>query len=109
MRDRFERLCRRIAHSAICLERLTIDVGGQVDYRFKQPFRDGATHVLFSSEDFIARLATLVPKPGCNLTHYHGVFAPISEFRRHVVPDSGKHRRRKRKMPSCRDDGSNPS
>ena len=57
-------------------------------------------------EDFIARLAALVPKPGCNLTRYHGVFAPNSAFRRAVVPGAGKHRSHKGKTASCRDDGS---
>jgi len=28
--------------------------------------------------DFIARLATLVPKPRVNLTRFHGVFTPNS-------------------------------
>ncbi len=31
--------------------------------------------------DFIARLATLVPKPRVNVTRFHGVFAPNSRYR----------------------------
>ena len=109
-RDRLERLCRYITRPAICLDRLSTDSAGQVVYRLKHPFRDGAPHVLFSPEDFIARLAALVPKPGSNLTRYHGVFAPNSAFRRAVVPDAGKHRRRKGKgnAASCQDGGSKP-
>jgi len=42
-------------------------------YRSKQPFRDGSTHVLLEPLDFIARLAALVPRPGLNLTRFHGV------------------------------------
>lgn len=37
-------------------------------------------------EDFIARLAALVPKPRAHLTRYHGVFAPASPDRVRVVP-----------------------
>mgnify|MGYP006445222873 CR=1 FL=1 len=96
------------AGPAICLDRLSTNSAGQVVYRLKQPFRDGTTHVLFSPEEFIARLAALVPRPGFNLTRYHGVFAPSSPFRRHVVPDSGKHRRRRVKAPSCGDDAQPP-
>ena len=96
------------ARPAICLERLAINSSGQVVYRLKQPFRDGTTHVLFSPEDFIARLAALVPKPGCNLTRYHGVFAPNSAFGRAVVPDARKHRRGQGKAASCRDEGAKP-
>ena len=65
-------------------------------------------HVLFSPEDFIARLAALVPRPECNLTRYHDVFAPNSAFRRAVVPDARKHHRGQVKAASCRDDGSKP-
>jgi len=52
----------------------------------KNPFRDGTAHILFSPEDFIARLAALVPRPRVNLTHYHGVFAPSSPVRRAIIP-----------------------
>ena len=96
------------AGPAICLEQLSVNSSGQVVYRLKQPFRDGTTHVLFSPEDFIARLAALVPRPGCNLTRYHGVFAPNSALRRAMVPDAGKHRRRKGNAASCRGDGAKP-
>jgi hypothetical protein len=37
-------------------------------------------------EDFIARLAALVPKPRAHLTRYLGVFAPASPDRTRVVP-----------------------
>ena len=50
------------------------------------PYRDGITHVIFEPEDFIARLAALVPKPRAHLTRYHGVFAPASPDRAQVVP-----------------------
>jgi hypothetical protein len=36
----------------------------------KTPYRDGSTHVIFEPEDFIARLAALVPKPRAHLTPY---------------------------------------
>ena len=31
-------------------------------YKFKQPFRDGSTHVVLDPLDLIARLAALVPR-----------------------------------------------
>jgi hypothetical protein len=67
-RDRLERLCRYITRPALCLDRLSINAAGQVVYQLKNPFRDGTTHVLFSPQDFIARLAALVPRPRINLT-----------------------------------------
>ena len=35
----------------------------------------------FEPEDFVARLAALVPPPGARLTRYHGVLAPASVLR----------------------------
>jgi len=42
--------------------------------------------VIFEAEDFIARLAALVPKPRAHLTRYHGLFAPASPDRARIVP-----------------------
>ena len=41
-----------------CLERLSTNTAGKVIYELKHPFRDGTTHILFSPEDFMARLAS---------------------------------------------------
>ena len=69
-------------------------------YELKNPYRDGTTHVLFSPEDFIARLAALVPRPRINLTRYHGVFAPSSPMRRAIVPTPANARRRRKRKDS---------
>ncbi len=94
-RDRLERLCRYITRPALCLDRLSVNTTGQVVYQLKNPSRDGTTHVLFSPADFIARLAALVPRPRAHLTRYHGVFAPSSPLRPHIVPAADKPRRPK--------------
>jgi hypothetical protein len=52
----------------------------------KTPYRDRTTHIIFEPEDFVARLAALVPKPHAHLIRYHGVFAPASPDRARVVP-----------------------
>ena len=65
---------------------VAVTQGGHVRYTLKTPYRDGTTHVIFEPEDFIARLAALVPKPRAHLTRYHGVFAPASPDRAQVVP-----------------------
>jgi hypothetical protein len=39
-----------------------------------------------SAVGFVARLAALIPKPGINLTRYHGVLAPNHRFRGLVTP-----------------------
>ena len=71
-RDKLEKLCRTITRPAIANKRLSMNERGQVIVRFKQPFRDGTTHVVLDPLDFIARLAALAPRPRLNLTRFHG-------------------------------------
>ena len=85
-RPKLERLCRYITRPPIATKRLSVDAQGRVVYRYKQPFRDGSTHVVLEPLDFIARLAALVPRPRLNLTRFHGVFAPNFKHRQRIVP-----------------------
>jgi hypothetical protein len=85
-RDKIEHLARYVSRPPVATERLSLTEGGQVRCALKTPYRDGTTHVIFEPEDFIARLAALVPKPRAHLTRYHGVFAPASPDRARVVP-----------------------
>ena len=85
-RDKLERLARYVARPPVAAGRLALTGSGHVRYTLKTPYRDGTTHVIFEPEDFIARLAALVPKPRAHLTRYHGVFAPASPDRSRVVP-----------------------
>jgi hypothetical protein len=83
-----ERLCRYITRPPIATKRLSVDDRGRVVYQYKNPFRDGSTHVVLEPLDFmyrmygmpraqggagaaIARLAALVPRPRCNVTRFH--------------------------------------
>ncbi len=45
-RSRLERLCRFITRPPIATKRLSVDSRGRVVYQYKQPFRDGSTHVV---------------------------------------------------------------
>jgi hypothetical protein len=85
-RDKIEHLARYVSRPPIATERLALTDSGLVHYALKTPYRDGTTHVIFEPEDFIARLAALVPKPRAHLTRYHGVFAPASPDRARIVP-----------------------
>ena len=85
-RDKLEHLARYVSRPPVATERVALTDHGQVRYTLKTPHRDGTTHVIFEPEDFIARLAALVPKPRAHLTRYHGVFAPASPDRARVVP-----------------------
>jgi hypothetical protein len=85
-RDKLEHLARYVSRPPVATERLSLTESGHVRYVLKTPYRDGTTHVIFEPEDFIARLAALVPKPRAHLTRYHGVFAPASRDRARIVP-----------------------
>jgi hypothetical protein len=85
-RKKLERLCRYIARPAVSEKRLSLTASGNVRYQLKTPYRDGTTHVIFEPLDFIARLAALVPRPRVNLTRFHGVFAPNSQYRARLTP-----------------------
>ncbi len=75
-----------MARPPIAEERLSVDGDGLVVYELKHSFSDGTTHVLFEPNDFIARLAALVPRPRAHLVRYHGLFAPNARHRHLIVP-----------------------
>ena len=85
-RDKLERLCRYISRPAVSEKRLSLTSTGNIRYQLKTPYSDGTTHVIFDPLDFIAKLASLVPKPKVYLTRFHGVFAPNSKHRTLVTP-----------------------
>jgi Putative transposase len=70
-RDELEHLARYVARPPIATERLLLTERGLVRLALKTPYRDGTTHVMFEPDDFMARLAALVPKPRAHLTRYH--------------------------------------
>lgn len=71
-RKKLERLCRYITRPAIAARRLSLANNGNVVIALKTPYEDGTTHVVLSPMEFIGRLAVLVPRPGVNLTRFHG-------------------------------------
>src|SRR5487761_2276809 len=83
-RGKLERLCRYISRPAVATQRLSLTAQGEIRYALKTPYRDGTTHVVFEPEDFILRLAALVPSPRVNLTRFHGVLAPHHRLRARI-------------------------
>jgi len=84
-RAKLDRVCRYMARGPIAQERLSLEGDGLVVLELKRAFTDGTTHVLFEPEDFIARLAALVPRPRAHLVRYHGLFAPNARERAGIV------------------------
>lgn len=84
-RDGLERLCRYVLRPAVSLGRLGEDAEGRVVVTLRHPWRDGTEALRYTPEEFVGRLAALVPPKGQHLVRYHGVLAPASRLRRRVV------------------------
>jgi len=85
-RMRLERLIRYAARPAVATERLTAMPDGRLLYRLKRPWRDGTSAVIFELQDFMSKLAVLVPAPRAHLTRYHGVLGPAAVWRPLIIP-----------------------
>ncbi len=59
---------------------------GLLIYKLKKAYRNGTEYLLFSPEEFLEKLAALVPLPRVHLTRFHGVFAPHSKLRKNILP-----------------------
>ena len=77
-RQALEQLCRTITRPAIANERLKRNRTGQVVLQLKSAYQDGTTHIVMSPllspvrEEFLQRLAALVPRPRLHLIRFHG-------------------------------------
>lgn len=89
-RDKLERLCRYISRPAVSEHRLSLTPQSNIRYELKTPYRNGTTHVIFDPLDFISKLAALVPIPRVNLTRFHGILAPNSQYRKDIIPRQKK-------------------
>lgn len=85
-RDRLEHLCRYVARPAIAMDRLHQRPDGLLIYKLKKAYNDGTEYLLFSPEEFLEKLAALVPIPRVHLIRFHGCLAPHSKIRAKVVP-----------------------
>ena len=85
-RKQLERLYRYITRPALANEPLSRNGKGQVVLRLKIPYRDGTTHIVMHAQEFMQRLAALVPRPHLHLIRFHGVLAPNAKLRAAVIP-----------------------
>jgi len=83
-REKLATLCRYILRGPLARERVNQIGGGKVSVRFKRPWSSGATHVVYTEEEFIEKLVALVPPRRANLVRYHGVFAPNARLRERI-------------------------
>jgi hypothetical protein len=87
-RKRLEILVRYLARPPIANERLSELPDGRLALKFKQVWRDGSTHVVFTPHELIEKLIPLIPRPRAHLVRYHGILGPAAEDRDKVVPRS---------------------
>jgi hypothetical protein len=85
-RDGLEYLCRYLARPPIANDRLQELPDGRLALRFKQAWRDGTTHIVFTPHELIEKLIPLIPRPRCHLVRYHGILGPAAKDRHKVVP-----------------------
>ena len=81
-----EHLCRYLARPPIANDRLQELPDGRLALRFKQVWRDGTTHIVFTPQELIEKLIPLIPRPRCHLVRYHGILGPAAKDRAKVVP-----------------------
>ena len=66
-RDRLYKLIEYIARGPISNKRLEITKLGFVKLELKTPWSNGTTHLLFTKEEFLEKLAALIPPPQTHL------------------------------------------
>jgi hypothetical protein len=84
-REGLERLCRYGARPPFSLERLSILPDGRVAYLLRKPRKNGATHLVMTPVQCLARIAAIIPPPRFPLLRFAGVLAPSSSWRSAVV------------------------
>ena len=98
-RAALEKLCKYICRPAIAKHRIELLDDGQVRVWLKSPWADGTVAKVMSGEDFVVRMAAIIPMPRCPVLRYHGVFGPNAALRASIVPGGArvpKHRTGKR-------------
>lgn len=87
-RKGLERLCRYILRPPIANDRLSRLSNGKISLKLKRPWSDGTTHIIFTDEELMEKLISLIFPPRFNRIRYHGVFAPRSNLRDKIIPQS---------------------
>ena len=95
-RSALEHLIRYMARPAVASQRLSLLPDGRVSYRLRRTWNDGTHTLVFEPQEFIEKLAALVPPPRAHLVSYHGVFGPNAVWQSEIVPRQTTTRRSKR-------------
>ncbi len=96
------RLIRYVGRPPLANDRLQKLDDGRVMVRFKRPWNDGTSAVIFDGVTLLERLAALVPQPRSHRVVYTGVFASAAAWRSEVVPEPPAEAERRALHPPCR-------
>jgi hypothetical protein len=88
-RKRLEVLVKYLARPPIAHDRLSKLPDGRLALQFKQPWKDGTTHVVFTAQELIEKLIPLIPRPRSHVIRYHGILGPAAKDRHKIVSGSG--------------------
>lgn len=98
-------MCRYLLRPPLSKARLNQNSDGTVVLEMKRTWSDGTRYVLFSPEEFVEKLAALIPPPFANQTLYFGVLAPNAAWRADIIPkpeEKKKEHRMKRLLSERR-------
>ena len=85
-RERLEHLCRYLLRPPLADRRLRLLPGDTIALELKTPWKGGTSWVSMSTDTFLERLCSLVPRTGTHQVLYRGVLAAHSQRRARVVP-----------------------
>ncbi len=83
-REKMSILFRYISRGPLAKGRVEALSDEKILLKFKKPWSNGATHVVYTNLEFIEKLIALVPPQRAHLVRYHGVFAPSSSWRKEI-------------------------
>ncbi len=85
-----ERLLRYCARPIFASERLSwIKPGEKLHYRLTKPGPKGETELILTPDQFLDRIAALIPPPRRHRHRYFGILAPNSPWRKAIVARAG--------------------
>lgn len=80
-----ERLLRYCARPAFADNQIKINNNGAITFTMAKASPKGETQLTLKPDEFLGKIAQLVPKPRKHRHRYHGALAANSPFRKHII------------------------